>query len=193
MPQDLSSVPWPIRTPRLTIRPARVADLAFVFEVRGQVGVAEWLPSEAHDKDAFVGRLSQPDFLAATLVLEHEGRVVGDLYLAVKDAWSQAEVGEQARGTQAEIGWVVGPEHAGNGFATEAAKGLLQICFEHLAVRRATAASYADNLPSRRVMEKLGMRREGYHVAEALHRSGRWLDTVTYALLAEEWRAGPGR
>lgn len=193
MPQDLSSVPWPMRTSRLTIRPAREADLASVFQIRGQLAVSEWLPSEPGDQDAFVRRLSQPDFLAATLVLELEGRVIGDLYLAVKDAWSQAEVAEQARATQAEIGWVVGPDHAGQGFATEAAEGLLRICFEHLALRRVTAVSYADNLPSWRVMEKLGMRREGYHVAEALHRSGRWLDTVVYAMLAEEWPARPGR
>jgi RimJ/RimL family protein N-acetyltransferase len=30
------------------------------------------------------------------------------------------------------------------------------------------------------------MRREGHAVAESLHRSGQWLDTVTYAVLAEE-------
>jgi hypothetical protein len=34
------------------------------------------------------------------------------------------------------------------------------------------------------------MRREGHAVTESLHRSGQWLDTVTYALLANEW---PGR
>ena len=37
------------------------------------------------------------------------------------------------------------------------------------------------------------MRREGHAVAESLHRSGQWLDTVTYAVLADEWRTSvPG-
>jgi RimJ/RimL family protein N-acetyltransferase len=35
-------------------------------------------------------------------------------------------------------------------------------------------------------MDRVGMRREGHAVAESLHRSGQWLDTVTYAVLAEE-------
>jgi RimJ/RimL family protein N-acetyltransferase len=38
-------------------------------------------------------------------------------------------------------------------------------------------------------MQKLRMRREEYSVAESLHRSGRWLDGVGYAILAAEWRA----
>ncbi len=36
-----------------------------------------------------------------------------------------------------------------------------------------------------------GMRREVHAVAEALHRSGGWLDGFGYAMLAEEWQAGP--
>jgi RimJ/RimL family protein N-acetyltransferase len=36
-------------------------------------------------------------------------------------------------------------------------------------------------------MERLGMRREAHAVEESLHRSGHWLDTVTYAILATEW------
>jgi RimJ/RimL family protein N-acetyltransferase len=37
-------------------------------------------------------------------------------------------------------------------------------------------------------MERLGMRREAHAVRESLHRSGEWLDSLTYALLAEEYR-----
>ena len=36
------------------------------------------------------------------------------------------------------------------------------------------------------------MRRETHAVRESLHRSGRWLDVVGYALLADEWPATPG-
>ena len=186
-------MPWPVHTARLTIRPARVEDLASIFRIRSQPEVSDWLPSEPRDVDAFVARLSQPELLAATLALELEGHLVGDLYLALDNAWAQAEVAEQARDIQAEIGWVIEPQHAGRGLATEAAAGLLRICFEDLGLRRVKAVSYADNVASWRVMEKLGMRREGYAVAESLHRSGRWLDSVTYALLAEEWRSSVDR
>ena len=48
---------------------------------------------------------------------------------------------------------------------------------------------FADNEPSWRLMERVGMRRELYAVRESLHRSGAWLDGLGYALLADEWRS----
>jgi RimJ/RimL family protein N-acetyltransferase len=42
-------------------------------------------------------------------------------------------------------------------------------------------------------MERLEMRRELHTVRESLHRSGRWLDGIGYALLAEEYAAQRGR
>ena len=189
MPQDLSAVPWPIRTDRLLIRPSTVEDLPLLFEIRRRPEVSEWLPTLPTDRDAFVARLADPERLAVTLALEHEGVLVGDLYLAISSPWAQLEVAEQAADTQAEIGWVLAPELAGRGLATEAGAALLRICFEHLGLRRVRALCFADNRASWRIMEKLGMRREEHTVAESLHRSGRWLDGFGYAILADEWRA----
>lgn len=197
MPQDLSAVPWPVRTARLTIRPATVEDLPLLYEIRRRPEVSDFLPTLPTDRDAFVQRLSDPDRLAVTLALEvgHDGdaELIGDLYLAIGSPWAQLEVADRAENTQAEIGWVVAPEHAGRGLATEAGAELLRICFEDLGLRRVKALAFADNLASWRIMEKLGMRREEYNVAESLHRSGRWLDGVGYALLADEWRSARDR
>jgi len=60
-------------------------------------------------------------------------------------------------------------------------------CFQDLGVRRVTAHCFLDEDPSWRLMERVGMRRELHAVRQALHRSGRWLDTVGYAILQEEW------
>ena len=98
--------------------------------------------------------------LSKTLIVEHDGEVIGDLMLAVDDAWAQVEVAEQARSTQAELGWVIAPEHAGKGYATEAAGELLRFCFEDLGVRRVIAQCFADNVASWKLMERLGMRLE---------------------------------
>ena len=81
------------------------------------------------------------------------------------------------------------PRFTGRGFATEAVRELLRLCFEDLGVRRVVAYCFADNQASWRLMERLGMRRETHAVEESLHRSGRWLDSYGYALLAEEWSA----
>lgn len=192
MPQDLSAVPWPVRTDRLTIRPATVDDLPLLFEIRRRPEVSQWLPTLPTDRDAFVERLGDPELLAVTLVLEMGGELIGDLYLSIGHPWAQAEVADRARGTQASLGWVVAPEHAGRGIATEAAAELMRICFEDLGLRRVTAECFADNVASWRVMERLGMRREEHAVRDSLHRSGEWLDGVRYALLAEEWTPRQG-
>jgi len=190
MPQDLSAVAWPVRTARLGIRPSVAEDADPMFDFRCRPEVAEWLPSLPTDRAVWAERFVEPDRLAVTLALELDGNVIGDLYLNVKDAWAQTEVEDQAKGTQAEIGWVVAPEHAGQGYATEAAAELLRVCFEDLGLRRVVALCFAEHVASWRIMEKLGMRREEYAVRDSLHRTRGWLDGMTYAILAEEWRAG---
>jgi RimJ/RimL family protein N-acetyltransferase len=122
-------------------------------------------------------------------VVELDGRVIGDLMLDVQDAWAQAEVTDRARGTQAELGWVLHPDNTGHGYATEAVRALLGIAFDGLGLRRVTASCFAANDSSWRLMERVGMRREAHNVRESLHRSGEWLDGMLYALLAEEHRA----
>lgn len=189
MSQDLSAAPWPIRTERLTIRPCVPEDAAAMFAYRTLPEVAYWLPSWPTDPEAYAERLRSLDFQAVTLMMELDGSVIGDLYLKVEDAWAQAEVTARGAGQAAEIGWALDPAHAGRGLALEGASALLRIAFEHLGVRRCVAVSFLDNAASIRLMERLGMRRERIGLEEALHRSGRWMDGVGYAMLASEWHA----
>lgn len=117
------------------------------------------------------------------------GRVIGDLKIDVVDAWAQFEIAEAAKGLQAEIGWALDPDYQGHGYATEAVREVIRIAFTDLGLRRITAYCFAENEPSWRLMERVGMRREAYTVADALHRDGTWRDGVVYALLADEWRS----
>jgi RimJ/RimL family protein N-acetyltransferase len=184
-------VSWPVRTPRLTIRPAAADDLPRLYEIRSAPGVSEWLTASATSYDEFLALQGTPERLACTLVVEHEGGIVGDLYLAVDSPWSQREVRDEAAQTRGEIGWCIDPAYAGQGLATEGAGALLRICFEDLGVRRVVAGAFAENAASVRVMEKIGMRIETRGVRDSLHRSRGWLDGVGAAILVEEWRAKP--
>jgi RimJ/RimL family protein N-acetyltransferase len=188
-PQDLSAVSWPVRTERLSFRPSTAEDADPIFDIRAIPEVSEWLPVLPTDRTAWTERFREPARMAVTLALELDGTIIGDLFLHLEDAWAQAEIADQAKNTVAEVGWVITPEHAGRGLATEAAEALLRVCFEDLRVRRVKALCFADNVASWKIMEKLGMRREEYNVADSLHRSGRWLDGMGYAILADEWRA----
>ncbi|WP_198664032.1 GNAT family N-acetyltransferase [Jiangella endophytica] len=189
VPGALERVDWPVRTERLTLRPARADDAGAVWQYRRLEPVARWLTELPADADVFRRRFAAPERLATTLLVEHRGTVIGDLMLRVEDAWAQTEVAEAARAVQAELGWVFDPHHHGHGYATEAVRELLRLCFADLGLRRVTALCFADNEPSWRLMERLGMRRESHEVRDSLHRSGQWLDGLGYALLAEEWKS----
>lgn len=193
MPRDLSAVAWPVRTERLTIRPATLDDADATWQIRRIESVGRWLSAASGDRDDFRRKFAEPERLSRTLLIELGGAVIGDLYVAVGDAWAQSEVAERARGVQAEIGWVLAPDHEGRGYATEAVTEVLRICFEDLGLRRVFAQCFADNEPSWRLMERVGMRREEHAVRESLHRSGEWLDGLRYALLADEWRPARAR
>ncbi|GIG22003.1 N-acetyltransferase [Cellulomonas chitinilytica] len=189
MPQDLSPVPWPVRTARLTVRPATVDDVESIWQIRRRPAVNEWLGHDFSDHDTCVERLLDPDRLATTLVIELDGRVVGDLMLLVEDGWAQSDVADRAHLVQATLGWVLDPDHGGQGYATEAVAEVVRICFEDLGLRRVRAVCFADNVPSWRLMERLGMRREEHSRRDSFHRTKGWVDGMTYALLADEWRA----
>jgi RimJ/RimL family protein N-acetyltransferase len=179
----------PRATARLAIRPATGDDLEPTWRFRRLDEVGRWLTRAPRSLDEHAAQFLDAESLARTLVVERDGEVIGDLMVKVGDAWSQAEVVDRARGVQAELGWVVHPDHAGHGYATEAVEALLALCFEDLGLRRVVAEAFADNERSRRLMERLGMRCEAHLVADSLHRSGGWMDSVAYALLADEWSA----
>ncbi len=185
----LDALTWPRRTDRLTVRPATADDVAATWRFRGREDVTRWLTRAPATLAEYRTLFTDPASLARTLVVELGGAVAGDLMLTIEDAWAQAEITGKARGTQAELGWVFDPAHAGHGYATEAVRDLIRLCFEDLGLRRVTAYCFADNVASWRLMERVGMRRETYAVRDSLHRSGEWLDGMGYALLAEEWRA----
>ena len=183
----LDTITWPSRTHRLTLRPATLDDLEATWQFRRLESVSRWITRAPGTLEEYRTEFEDAERLARTLVVQLDGEVIGDLMLRVEDAWAQAEIAEQARGVQAELGWVLHPDRAGHGYATEAVRELIRLCFEDLGLRRVTANCFAGNEASWRLMERVGMRRELHTVRESLHRSGEWLDGLGYALLADEW------
>lgn len=86
-----------------------------------------------------------------------------------------------------EIGWVIHPAHQCNGYASEASKRLLKYAFEELKCHRVIATCQPENTPSFRVMEKIGMTREGHYRKCILRGENQWWDEYFYAILEEEW------
>jgi RimJ/RimL family protein N-acetyltransferase len=109
-------------------------------------------------------------------------------------------IGDCASGTDeqdprlAEIGFTVRPEYQGRGYATEGTRTLLDYLFQARAKHRVAARCDPRNAPSARVLERLGMRREG-RLREVLRAKDEWEDELCYAILDREWaqRRGPAR
>ena len=91
---------------------------------------------------------------------------------------------------QGEVGWALGADYRGQGYATEAARALIDYGFSSLCLHRIHADTNSDNLASLRVMERLGMRHEA-QLRDAVCSEGKWVDRVIYGILSDEWR-GPG-
>jgi RimJ/RimL family protein N-acetyltransferase len=191
VPSTRDDVSWPVRTERLTVRPATPQDAEATWAYRTDPSVAAWTTRLAVDREHYGEWYASPEWIDARLVIERDGVLVGELSCEVKDGWAQVEVADQALGTEAEIGWILAPDHQGHGFGTEAVEALLAVCFEQLGVRRVVASCFADNEASWRLAERVGMRREAHRVRDSLHRELGWLDGFEYALLAEEWAATP--
>lgn len=181
---SLDVVEWPVRTERLVLRPLGNGDVPKIFAYRSRPEVAEWITSTATDVESLAERFGDG---ATTVIVEHEGRLIGDLMVRSRDAYAQREVAERAAGSEAELGWTFDPAHQGRGLATEAVRALIGICFGELGLRRVAAACFTGTEPSWHLMERVGMRREAHHVADSLHREHGWLDEYVYALLADEW------
>jgi RimJ/RimL family protein N-acetyltransferase len=85
-----------------------------------------------------------------------------------------------------ELGYWLGRDYWGKGYATEAAAAVVAWGFETLALNRISAARFGDNPASGRVLEKIGMTQEGVLRRHAF-RDGVFKDMVMYGLLREEW------
>jgi ribosomal-protein-alanine N-acetyltransferase len=83
------------------------------------------------------------------------------------------------------LGYWMGQRHAGKGHMTEAVSGAVRFAFSELALHRIEAACLPSNEPSRRLLERVGFRREGLARAY-LKINGSWADHLLYAVLSSD-------
>lgn len=179
---------YPIETERLRLRPFKRGDADAVFAYRKREDVARYLfdgPMTHETATEVVG------LRAGQSALANEG---DKIFLAVELREPHLMIGEvsliwrDAANRQGEIGYIFNPVHHGNGYATEAARALLELGFEGLGLHRIYARCAAANTASWRVMERLGMRREA-HLREHIFVKGAWYEELIYAIVEDEWRA----
>jgi RimJ/RimL family protein N-acetyltransferase len=175
----------PIVTERLVIRRYTHADIPDVLGFASHPSVARIISGNIQVTEEEVKRyidlqnsyqsFEKDKVFELAIERKEDGKVIGLLGLIRQD-----------RG-QAEMGWALGVAHRGRGYATEAARALMDYGFNSLGLHRIHADTSTDNVASWRVMERLGMRREGL-LRGAVYEEGKWVDRYVYGMFADEWR-----
>lgn len=185
----MTVVSFPIRTERLVLRPLTGDDVGALVSYRSLPEVSRYVPFEPMDADTVRRRLG-PHFGRERLEREGEGFLLG---VEVAGAAAGGIVGDvvlhwvSEEHKSAEIGYVFHPAHGGHGYAVEAAHRLLHLAFDDLGMHRVTARVDLRNLPSVRLLRRLGMREEA-HLRENEWFKGTWSDELDFATLEQEWR-----
>lgn len=130
----------------------------------------------SHDDAAGVYRYWSDPEVVRYQTWEPSGELVGDCGLHFPEG----------RDHEAEFGITLMPAHQGMGYASEALRAVLQYLFITLDKHRVYGSTDPRNLPSQRMMERVGMRREA-HFRESLWFKGTWVDDIIYAMLRREW------
>jgi RimJ/RimL family protein N-acetyltransferase len=89
---------------------------------------------------------------------------------------------------QAEFGIALDPEFQKLGYATETLRTLLDYLFIKLGKHRVFGSVDPSNVPSIRLLQRVGMREEA-HFIKSLWFKGEWVDDMIFAILASEWKS----
>jgi RimJ/RimL family protein N-acetyltransferase len=177
-----------VRGQRVVLRRFRRRDVAEFVAYRTRPDVARYqswdAPYPLEEGERFVRQMMtrHPDtpgeWFQFAVVLHSAGQLIGDC----------AAMPRADDPSQCEIGFTIAPRHQGRGYATEAARLLVDYLFAR-GKHRITACCDPRNAASVAVLERLAMRREG-HLRQSTWAKGEWTDDLLYALLQDEWQAG---
>ena len=148
-----------IETPRLLLRDWRTEDIEPFARMNQDPLVMRYFPATLPVEE------SREKAEAAAKVLAERGWGCWAAELKAKSAFigfiALAEPSFEAHFTPCvEIGWRLAKEHWGLGLAPEGARAVLDVAFNRVGLEEVVSFTAAINAPSRRVMEKLGMRRD---------------------------------
>jgi RimJ/RimL family protein N-acetyltransferase/GNAT superfamily N-acetyltransferase len=174
-----------IHTKRLRIRAIAYEDAEDLAKRRSNADVARFqnwtVPYTLSQAEELVASLAGVDgptndeWWMAMLTLTDTGKVVGDLAVRLTS---------EAR--SAELGYTLGRDHWGMGYATEAVEGMVAYLFEEMGVARVSAMLHPDNVASARVLERCGFLFEG-HTKGSFWLGDECSDDWIYGLVRSDW------
>ncbi len=169
-----------IRTERLLLRPLTLRDAKDVQRLAGDEAISRDalnIPYPFLDgmAEAWISGIDDDSAVFAITLLSNS-RFIGIAGLTVHKTDSKAE-----------IAYWIGREFWGSGFASEAARAVIKYGFIEMNLNRIFGNCLSRNTGSARIMQKIGMRKEGTLVQDAFHR-GVFEDVECYALIRRDFQ-----
>jgi RimJ/RimL family protein N-acetyltransferase len=174
-----------LQTDRLILRDFREEDWRGAHEYGSDAETVKYMPfgpnTEEETKDFISRTLARQKetprlFYDFAIVNKPGNKLIGSCSVNIIDAANK----------EAMIGYILQRDYWNKGYITEAARAVVAFGFEQLVLHRIIASCDPENTGSYRVMEKIGMQREGHLRQEKMFK-GVWRDFLLYSILEKEW------
>ena len=148
------SIPWPLQTPRLRLRPPRAEDARAIASLANDIRIAQNttripFPYALPDAQAWLRAVNRQPSDATYVVTLRDGPIIGICGV------------ERPGEGKPELGYWFGTHYWGQGFATEAARAVIDQVFSERGCEEIHAGARISNPASRRVLEKCGFQWAG--------------------------------
>ena len=172
-----------LETERLVLRPFVISDAQEVQRLAGDRSIADTTLHVPHPYGDGVAeewisthssKYTSGDLATFAVIQRSDDCLVGTVGITISQAFKRAD-----------LGYWIGVPYWGQGYCTEASKCLVDFAFNTLKLHRITAYHLVRNPASGRVMQKLGMTKEGV-LREHTCRWGKYEDLVMYGILSSD-------
>jgi RimJ/RimL family protein N-acetyltransferase len=177
-----------LTTSRLLLRPFCMADAAGVQSLAGMREIASTTRSIEHpyppgQAEAWINQHSQlwrsGKSAVFAICLKAGGTLLGAIGLEIN-----------SQDHNAELGYWIGKPYWSQGYCTESARAVLEFGFTQLGLHKIHAHYMTRNPASGRILEKIGMRREGLF-RQHVRKWGVFEDIACYGILAFDFQCEP--
>lgn len=147
-----------IETARLTLRPFEDKDLDDFFDYASDSGVGEasgWKHHESKEESEAVLKVIIASHHTFAIEEKESGKVIGSVgFETSSDVYKDCNLGENIN----DIGYILGRNYWGNGYASEVITGILSYAFYMLHLDAVTCACFKDNGASKKIIENCGFK-----------------------------------
>lgn len=171
-----------METERLKLREFVIEDAMAIYEIAKDEGVGlhgGWPPHTSVD--------NSEDILANILMRDGQFAIIEKVTGKVIGAVGISKDPQRCNDDVRMLGYWIGKDYWGKGYATEAANAALTYAFETLNLPLVSCYHYAYNRRSENVIKKLGFQYEGYLRQGTKRFDGEILDDVAYSMTREEY------